>query len=155
MAKLKDGAYVTNHDDCKYVGTHWIALYVNSNTVMYLDSFGVEHIPKEIKQFTFNKDITRNIYTIQAFDSIIIGYFVLDLLVLSLWVKSLTDFTDLFSANNFKNNDEILNYFWIETNIRMVGIFNNANIIMCTWLYNRVKFKLKEISRIKYYFMAE
>ena len=128
---------------------------MNSNTVMYLDSFGVEHIPKEIQQFTFNKDITRNIYTIQAFDSIIIGYFVLDLLVLSLWVKSLTDFTDLFSANNFKNNDEILNYFWIETNIRMVGIFNNANIIMCTWLYNRVKFKLKEISRIKYYFMAE
>lgn len=122
---------------------------------MYLDSFGVEHIPKEIKQFTFNKDITRNIYTIQAFDSIIIGYFVLDLLVLSLWVKSLTDFTDLFSANNFKNNDEILNYFWIETNIRMVGTFNNANIIMYTWLYNRVKFKLKEISRIKYYFMAE
>lgn len=128
---------------------------MNSNTVMYLDSFGVEHIPKEIKQFTFNKDITRNIYTIQAFDSIIIGYFVLDLLVLSLWVKSLTDFTDLFSANNFKNNDEILNYFWIETNIRMVGTFNNANIIMYTWLYNRVKFKLKEISRIKYYFMAE
>ena len=146
---------MTNHDDCKSEGTHWIALYVNCNTVMYLDSFEVQHIPKEIKQFTFNKNITKNIYSIQAFDSIIIGYFVLDLLVLSLWVKSLTDFTDLFSANNFKNNDKILNYFWIEANIRMVGTFNNANIIMYIWLHNSVKFKLKEINWIKYYFMAE
>ena len=29
-------------------GTHWIALYALNNNVTYFDSFGVEHIPKEI-----------------------------------------------------------------------------------------------------------
>ena len=49
--KIKDGAYVTNIDECSDIGTHWIASYVNSKTITYFDSFGVEHIPKEIKNF--------------------------------------------------------------------------------------------------------
>ena len=31
-------------------GTHWIALYAVNNNVTYFDSFGVEHIPKGIKE---------------------------------------------------------------------------------------------------------
>ena len=42
------GAYVINLDEFKSIGTNWIALYVNDNNVTYFDSFGVEHIPKEI-----------------------------------------------------------------------------------------------------------
>ena len=42
-------------DEFKSIGTHWIALYVNGNNVIYLDRFGVEHIPKEIKKFIGNK----------------------------------------------------------------------------------------------------
>ena len=34
-------------DELESVGTNWIALYVNNN-VIFFDSFGVEHIPKEI-----------------------------------------------------------------------------------------------------------
>ena len=45
--KKKDGAYVINIDEYSDIGTHWIALWVNNN-VTYFDSFGVEHIPKEI-----------------------------------------------------------------------------------------------------------
>ena len=48
LPKIKDGAYVTNHDEVKSIGTHWIALYVNGNNIMYFDSFGVGHILKEI-----------------------------------------------------------------------------------------------------------
>ena len=48
LPKIKDGAYVTNHDEVKSIGTHWIALYVNGNNIMCFDSFGVGHIPKEI-----------------------------------------------------------------------------------------------------------
>ena len=48
LAKIKDGTYVINLDECKSIGTHWIAWYVNGNNVMYFDSFRVEHIPKEI-----------------------------------------------------------------------------------------------------------
>ena len=46
----KDGAYIINLDEYSDIGTHWVALYVQNN-VTYFDSFGVEHIPKEIKAF--------------------------------------------------------------------------------------------------------
>ena len=46
--KIKDGAYEINLDEYSDIGTHWIALYINNNNVTYFDSFGVEHIPKEI-----------------------------------------------------------------------------------------------------------
>ena len=42
----KKGAYVTNLDEYKNTGTHWIALFVKTNEVIYFDSFGIEHIPK-------------------------------------------------------------------------------------------------------------
>ena len=48
-------------NDYKLIGTHWIALYVNAKTVTYFDSFGVEHIPKEIKKLIANKYITVNV----------------------------------------------------------------------------------------------
>ena len=46
LPKIKDGAYVINLDKFKSIGTHWIALYVNGNNIIYLGSFGVEYIPK-------------------------------------------------------------------------------------------------------------
>ena len=45
---IKKGAYIINLDKCTNIGTHWIAFYVKTNEVIYFDSFGVEHIPKEI-----------------------------------------------------------------------------------------------------------
>ena len=52
LPKIKDGAYIINLDEYSDIGTHWVALYVqNNNSVTYFDSFGVEHIPKEIKEF--------------------------------------------------------------------------------------------------------
>ena len=47
----KNGAYVINLDEYRNIGTHWVALYVNNKTIIYFDSFGVEHIPKEIMKF--------------------------------------------------------------------------------------------------------
>ena len=46
--KIKDEAYVINIDEYSDTGTHWIDLYVKNNNVTYFDSFGVEHISKEI-----------------------------------------------------------------------------------------------------------
>ena len=40
---MKDGAYVINLDEYAHVGTHWIALYVSNNEIIYFDSFGVEN----------------------------------------------------------------------------------------------------------------
>ena len=64
------------------MGTHWITLYVNGNNTIYFVTFGVEHIPKEIKILIENKYIITSIYRIQAYDSIMCGYYVLDLLIL-------------------------------------------------------------------------
>ena len=60
--KIKDEAYVINLDEYYDIGTHWVALYVQNNDVTYFDSFGVEHIPKEIKAFIGNKNIKTNIF---------------------------------------------------------------------------------------------
>ena len=48
--KIKDGAYVNDLDECSDIEIHWIALYVNSKTITYFDSFGVEHIRKEFRK---------------------------------------------------------------------------------------------------------
>ena len=53
---IKNGGYVINLDEYADVGTHWIALCVKNNEITYFDSFGVEHVPKEIKRFTGHKN---------------------------------------------------------------------------------------------------
>ena len=73
--KIKDGAYVVDLDEYSDIGTHWIALYINNKTVTYFDSFGIEHISKEVKEFVSNKNIIANIFRIQAYDSVMCGYF--------------------------------------------------------------------------------
>ena len=73
--KIKNGAYVLNLDEYADVGTHWIALHVKGNEVIYFDSFGVEHVPKEIKKFIGLKNIKTNIFRTQADNSIMCGYF--------------------------------------------------------------------------------
>ena len=46
--KMNDRVYVINLDECSDIEHHWIALYSLNNNVTYFDSFGVEHVPKEI-----------------------------------------------------------------------------------------------------------
>ena len=85
---------------------------MQNNNVAYFDSFGVEHIPKEIKTFLKNENITINIFRIQAYDSIMCGYFCIGFIDFLLAGKTLTEYTNLFSPRNFKKNDDIiLNYF--------------------------------------------
>ena len=112
LPKIKDGASIINIVEYSDIETHWIALYVLNNDVTYFDSFGVEHIPKEIKTFIGNKIIKTNFFRIQVYDSIMCGYFCIGFIDFMLAGKTLTEFTNLFSPNNFKRNDDIiLNYF--------------------------------------------
>ena len=112
LPKLEDETYVTNLNDYTDIGSHWVALYLQNNGVTYFDSFGVEHIPKEIKTFVGNTNIETNIFRIQASDSIMCGYFCIGFIDFMFAGKTLTEFTNLFSPNNFKKNDDIiLNYF--------------------------------------------
>ena len=100
LSKIKDGAYVINLDEYSDIGTHWVALWVNNNNVTYFDSFGVEHIPKEIIKFMENRNIKTNIFRLQAYDSIMCGYVCIGFIDFMHAGKTLTEFTNLFSPIN-------------------------------------------------------
>ena len=91
-----DGAYVINLDEYADIDTHWIALFCNRNEIVYFNSFGVEHVPEEIKELFGNKNIIANIFRVQANNSIICGHFCIELIEFMLAGRKLTDFTSLF-----------------------------------------------------------
>ena len=82
-------------------------MYVNNNNVNYFDSSGVELIPKEIKKFIGNKDVVTNIYRLQTCDSIMREYFRIGFIDFILKGKSLLEYTNLFSPNDYEKNDKI------------------------------------------------
>ena len=98
--KIKDGAYVINLDEYSDTGTHWMALYTLNNNVTYFDSFGVEHILREIKKFIDKSTITTNIFIIKAYNLVIFQCFFIGFIDFTLEGKGLTDFTNNFSPNN-------------------------------------------------------
>ena len=87
-------------------------MHINAKNLTYFDSFGVEYIPKEIRKFVGKKNITTNIYRIQAYDSIMCGHFCIRFIDFMLKGKSLLEYT------NFS-------YFLIMNMKRMIQIINN------------------------------
>ena len=91
-------------------------MYVKNNNITYFDSFGVEYIPKENIKFigrtsssaSLNKNVIVNIFRIQAYDSIMCGYFCSGFINFMIKGKTLTDYTNLFSPNDFKKIDDII-----------------------------------------------
>ena len=122
---VKKGAYVVNLDEYENTGTHWVSLFVKPKYLtessslectVYFDSFGAEHIPKEINKFLCSKElrsavnngIKSSIFRVQAYDSIMCGYFCIEFINYMLKGKTLLDYTNLFSPNDFKKNDRII-----------------------------------------------
>ena len=105
---IKKGAYAINLDEYENAGTHWIALFVKTNEVIYFDIFVIEHIPKEINKFIGNKEIKANIFRTQAYNSIMCRYFCIEFINYMLKDKTLLDYTNLFSPNDFKKNDRVI-----------------------------------------------
>ena len=97
LPKVKDGTYVTNFNEYKSIGTHWIALYVNAENVVHLRNSEIQG-----KQITIT-----NIYRIQAYDSIIRGYFCSSFIDFMLKDKRFLDHKNLFSSNDYYKNDKI------------------------------------------------
>ena len=112
----------------------------NNNNVTYFDSLGVEHSPKEIKTFIGRSfSIKTNVFRIQAYDSMICGYFSIGFIGFILAGKKLTDYTNLFSPNDFKKNDNII-FAYLKMNES-----NSLEAIDKTSLYEQTKFRLSEI----------
>ena len=97
--KIKDGAYIINLDEYADAGTHWIVLFCKKNEIVYFDSFGVENIPEEIKEFIGNINIKANIFRVQENNSRMCGYFCIGFIAFMLAGKKATDYTNLFSPH--------------------------------------------------------
>ena len=94
--KTKDRTYVINFDEYANLGTHWITLFCNKYVIVYFDSFGVEHVPDEIKEFIENKNIKANIFRVQGNDSLMCSYIYIGFIDFMLVGKRLTDFQKKF-----------------------------------------------------------
>ena len=81
---------------------------INGDNVTYFNSFGVWHIPKEIKKFIGYKNITINVLRIQAYNSIMCGCFCIRFIEFMLKGNSLLEYTNLFSPGKYEKNDEII-----------------------------------------------
>ena len=107
FTEIKDGAILMS----TLILEITVVLYVQNNNVTYFHSFGVEHIPKEIEPFIGSKNIKTNIFRMQAYDSIMCGYFYTGFIDFMIAGKTLTEFTNIFIPNTFKiNNDITLKY---------------------------------------------
>ena len=101
LPKINYGVYLVKFDEYSDIETHWAPLYVRNTNVTYFDSLGLEHIPKEIRTFINNKNMKTNIFRIQAYDSIMCGYFCITFIHFLLAGKTLTGFRNLFSWKSF------------------------------------------------------
>ena len=108
LPKIKYEAYVINLDEYKSIETHLVALYRNSNKITYFESFGVEHISKEIRKVISNKNVKTNVYRIQANDWIMWRYFCIGFIDFILKGKSLLDHTNYFSSKKYEKNVKII-----------------------------------------------
>ena len=102
LKKIKDGAHKINYDEYADVGTHWIALYVKDNEIVYFDSFVIGNVPKEIEKFIGHRNIKTNIFRVQANNSIILGYVCMGFVDFMSADKTLIDFTSLFPRYDFE-----------------------------------------------------
>ena len=80
----------------------------NENDIVYSDRFEDEYIPREITKFIGNKNIITNIYRIQAYDSIMCGYICIGSIDFKLKSKSLLDYKNVLSPNNYEKNDKLI-----------------------------------------------
>ena len=86
--------------------------FCKKKEIVYFDSFGVEHIPEEIKKFIGNKNIKANIYCVQATNSVMCGCFCIGFIDFMFAGKTLIYYTNMFSLYDFNKNDSIIfSYF--------------------------------------------
>ena len=108
---MKNGIYLVNVDEYKSIGVHWIDLYVNDNSMTYLDGFRVEHIQKNWKKYWQQKYYHKYLQnTGPLFDSVLKLY--IEFIDFEFRGKSLEDFANSLQPDNFEKNDKsILNCF--------------------------------------------
>ena len=93
IPRIKDGACVVNLNDKNSKGRQWVSSFIDVNTAVYLDSFGIEYIPKD-------QSVPRNIFGIQSDDSVKCGFYCIAFIECKLAGKTLLGDINLFSPDN-------------------------------------------------------
>ena len=88
------------------------SLFSDSNIAVYFDSFWVEYILQEVLNEIRDESITHNIFRIQDNDSIMWGFCCIAFIEYMLPGKTLLDYTDLFSPNDYKKNDKVIHKYF-------------------------------------------
>ena len=97
-----------NLGDKNSKGTHWVSLFTHKKVALYFDLFGIEYIPQEALNKISDKSITHNIFRIQDNESIMCRFYCITFIEYMVTGKTLLDYTNLFSLNDYKKNDKII-----------------------------------------------
>ena len=86
-------------------------MFIEKSKAVYIDSFGIEHIPQEILNKIKYKWITHNIFRIQSDVSILYGFYCFAFLEYMI-AQNLSEYGNLFFPVGCKKNDKIIyNHF--------------------------------------------
>ena len=83
-------------------------MYVAIIEIIYFDSFGVEHVPKELEKIIGYKNRKTNIFRIQSNDSIMCGYFCIGFIDFMFAGKTSINFTSMFCPYGYGKYDIII-----------------------------------------------
>ena len=98
--------------------------FCNGNETFYFDSFGFEHVPKEIKKSIGNKNIKGNIFREQANNLVMCEYFCIGFIDFMLAGKKMTDFTNIIFKMNEINKTNLTD----QTKFRLEKITEIQNV---------------------------
>ena len=87
-------------------------MFIDKNLAVYFDFFGVAYNPQEVLNKIKDKSITHNIFRIQDNESIMCGFYCIAFIEYMLAGKTLLDYTNLFSLNDYKKNDKIISKYF-------------------------------------------
>ena len=109
-----------NLNDKPSNGTHWVSLFIDKNTAIHFDSFGIEYISQQVWNKIRDKSITYTTYLKNKIDndSIMSGFYCIVFIEYMLSGKTLSDYTNLFSPNDYKKNDKIINKYFKDKYIK-------------------------------------
>ena len=109
---IRDEAFAINLEDKQSKETYWVSSVIDRNSTVYLDSFGVEYFPQEVLNKIRDKSITHNIFRIESDGSIMCGFYCIGFIEYILAEKTLLDYANLFSPNDYEKNGKSIRKFF-------------------------------------------
>ena len=100
----------------EHIWFHYL-LRETQHTAVYFDSFVIEYIPQEVLSKIKGKSITHNICRMQSYDSLMCGFYCFAFIEYMFAGKTLLDYTNLFSPNEYEKNNKII-YKYFKKEIR-------------------------------------